>query len=191
MVQTVAEQAGMALSNLRLRESLRHQSIRDPLTTLYNRRYMEESLDRELQRAIRAQRPIGVIMLDLDHYKQFNDTFGHAAGDVVLQELGGYLRAQLRGGDIACRYGGEEFTLILPECNLDNATARAEEVRLGIGRLEIRYHGQPLGTLHVSAGVAAFPVHGSTAEALILAADAALYRAKHEGRDRVVTAPIA
>jgi diguanylate cyclase (GGDEF)-like protein/PAS domain S-box-containing protein len=187
---TVAEQAAMALSNLRLRESLRSQSIRDPLTTLFNRRYMEESLERELSRAGRGQLPVGVIMLDLDHYKRFNDTFGHAAGDTVLRELGAFLRAQLRGGDIACRYGGEEFTLILPDCSLENTRKRADDLRQGIKQLDVQHHGQSLGKLSVSMGVSAFPGHGASAEALIQSADLALYHAKHNGRDRVEVAPV-
>lgn len=186
LAQAVADNVALALANLRLRETLRNQSIRDALTSLFNRRYMEESLDRELHRAAREQYAVGVIMVDLDHFKNFNDTFGHAAGDALLSELGLFLREHIRGGDIACRYGGEEFVLILPEASLEIARQRAELLRQEIKHLHVQYEGQPLGTITMSLGVAAFPEHGVTGGALLRAADAALYRAKHEGRDRVM-----
>src|SRR3989449_1743351 len=116
---TAAGHIALALANLRLRETLRMQSIRDPLTGLFNRRYMEESLARELRRAARNQRRLGAIMLDLDRFKRFNDTFGHEAGDTLLRELGEFLRSRTRGEDIACRYGGEEFVVILPEASME------------------------------------------------------------------------
>ena len=115
---TVAEHIALSLANLKLHETLRSQSIRDPLTGLFNRRYMEESLEREMRRASRGRHPVGIIMLDLDHFKQFNDAFGHDAGDALLREVGAVLQRSIRGEDIACRYGGEEFTLILPEASL-------------------------------------------------------------------------
>ena len=186
----VAEQIALALANLTLRENLGKQAIRDPLTQLFNRRYMEESFERELRRAQRKGRSISLIFCDLDHFKHFNDTFGHAAGDRMLQELGSYLRRFVRADDIACRYGGEEFVLILPECELDVGTRRAEQMCHDIRGIMVQSRGQSFPALTVSAGVAAFPVHGSTAEELLKAADAALYRAKAEGRDRVVTAPV-
>ncbi len=185
---TVAEQISLALSNLNLRETLRLQSIRDPLTGLFNRRYLEESLDREVHRAARRGTPLGVIMLDLDHFKQFNDSFGHAAGDTLLRELGAFLQAHVRREDIACRYGGEEFALILPEASLANTQRRAEQLRNDIKHLSVEHRRQPLGAVTLSLGVAAFPEHGSTAESLLNAADSALYRAKAAGRDQVVIA---
>jgi diguanylate cyclase (GGDEF)-like protein/PAS domain S-box-containing protein len=188
LATTVVDQMALALSNLRLRETLRGQAIRDPLTGLFNRRYLEETLERELNRAERSQRPFGVIMLDLDHFKRFNDTFGHAAGDAVLRELGRFLEDQTRGGDIACRYGGEEFTLILPECPLDSTLRRAEQFREGVKRLEVQHRGQLLGAITISLGVANYPDHGRTGDVLLQRADAALYRAKREGRDRVIAA---
>jgi diguanylate cyclase (GGDEF)-like protein len=115
---TVAGQIGLALGNLKLSEALRIQAMRDVLTGLFNRRYMEETLERELRRAVREQGPLGIIMLDLDHFKQLNDTFGHEAGDTVLRALGHCMQELTRGYDIACRYGGEEFTLILPAAPL-------------------------------------------------------------------------
>ena len=119
----------LSLSNLNLRETLQHQSIRDPLTGLFNRRYMDETLERERQRAARSDTSLGVIMLDIDHFKKFNDMFGHEAGDTVLEELGVLLKNHVRGSDIACRYGGEEFVLILPESPLEIVIERAELIR--------------------------------------------------------------
>ncbi|GIV95802.1 MAG: hypothetical protein KatS3mg057_0459 [Herpetosiphonaceae bacterium] len=186
----VAEHVALSLANLKLRETLRSQAIRDPLTGLFNRRYMEESLEREIRRAARSQRPLGVIMIDLDLFKRFNDSFGHAAGDALLRELGSFLYSQVRGEDIACRYGGEEFAIILPEAHLLDTRHRAEQLREGIKRLSIRIN---LGATHgvtASLGVAAFPEHGPTGEMLLRAADSALYRAKSSGGDCVMVAPV-
>ena len=182
----VARRISLVLTNLRLRETLRHQSVRDPLTGLFNRRFMEESLERELLRGDRNGQPVALIMLDIDHFKQFNDTFGHQAGDAVLRELGDFLSQRTRGQDIACRFGGEEFVLILAGASVDVARKRAELLREGLKELTALHAGQTLGKITVSAGVSAFPDHGATAEDLIHAADQALYRAKAEGRDRVI-----
>ncbi|EDZ92595.1 MULTISPECIES: sensor domain-containing diguanylate cyclase [Limnospira] len=187
---TVAKQVALSLANLKLRESLQHQSIRDPLTNLFNRRYMETCLERELRRAQLGGLPLGILMLDLDRFKQFNDTFGHDAGDTVLREIGLFLQKQIRGSDIACRYGGEEITLILPDTPLDVCRSRAEQIREGVKHLNIQHRGQSLGVVSFSIGVATFPEHGLTGEAVVEAADAALYRAKREGRDRVICASI-
>jgi len=187
---TVAGQIALALANLRLRASLRVQSIRDPLTGLFNRRYMEESLERELRRATRSQHSLGVIMLDLDHFKHFNDTFGHEAGDVLLHMLSKFMQTRLRGEDIACRYGGEEFILILAEASPQITRERAEELRLGVKELQTVFHDRLLGAITISAGTANFPEHGVGAEELLRAADAALYTAKAQGRDRVVSAQV-
>jgi diguanylate cyclase (GGDEF)-like protein len=185
LAQAVAEQLSLALANLKLRETLRLQSIRDVLTGLFNRRYLEETLEREILRAARNKGPLGVIICDIDHFKRFNDTFGHEAGDVLLHELGNYLLTRTRGADIACRYGGEEFTLVLTEASLEATRRRAEELRVGISNLRVQYRGQPLGPITFSLGVAVFPDHGLNRDALLRTADAALYRAKAEGRDRV------
>jgi diguanylate cyclase (GGDEF)-like protein len=185
---TVAEQFALALANLRLRETLRGQSIRDPLAGLFNRRYMEETLERELSRAARGEHPVSVVLLDIDRFKHLNDTFGHAVGDTVLTAIGMLLRALSRGGDIACRYGGEEFVLILPEASLGDAWRRAEEIREAIRDLPVMHDGLRVGPIRCSIGVAACPEHGSAGDALLRAADAALYRAKRAGRDRVVVA---
>ncbi|MDP2662979.1 MAG: diguanylate cyclase [Dehalococcoidia bacterium] len=182
----LADQVAMTLANLNLRESLRQQAIRDPLTGLFNRRFMEESLDLELRRAQRKGSSLVVIMLDVDHFKLLNDTHGHEAGDVALQALGGFLLTSIRDGDIACRYGGEEFMLMLPEVTLDVAVERALALKDGIQQLPLRYERGSMGPLTVSLGLAAFPDHGATVEAVMRAADTALYRAKQEGRNRVV-----
>ncbi|MBD2067755.1 sensor domain-containing diguanylate cyclase [Leptolyngbya sp. FACHB-671] len=188
LATTVAEHIAISLANLKLRETLKNQSIRDPLTGLFNRRYMEESLERELRRAERSEQPLGIIMLDVDHFKQFNDTFGHEAGDVVLRELGQFLKSMIRSSDIGCRYGGEEFMLLLPEASSEITRQRAEQICSGIKHLMLEYRRQSLGVVTLSLGVAEFPKHGNTAQAVIRAADAALYRAKHGGRDQVVVA---
>jgi diguanylate cyclase (GGDEF)-like protein len=185
---SVADRIGLSLSNLMLRSDLRQLSIHDPLTGLFNRRYMEETLDLETRRAVRKEQSIGVIMLDIDHFKLFNDRFGHAAGDELLRSLAALTLAHLRGGDIACRYGGEEFLLILPEATLEAGMRRAEDLRERVKSLEVRYLETALGPLTISLGVAIFPDNGRTREELLAAADAALYAAKEGGRDRVVAA---
>jgi diguanylate cyclase (GGDEF)-like protein/PAS domain S-box-containing protein len=188
LAETMSEHIAMALSNLKLHETLRSQSIRDPLTGLFNRRFMEEALELEIRRAARNQRPLGMIMMDLDNFKYFNDTFGHEAGNLLLKELGVLLKSNIRGEDIACRYGGEEFTLILPEGTGAVTRQRAEFFRETVQRINLQYRGHPLGRITASMGVAVFPDHGRTASALIESADKALYRSKNAGRDRVTLA---
>ncbi|MEM8638842.1 MAG: diguanylate cyclase [Cyanobacteria bacterium P01_G01_bin.54] len=190
LAHTVAEHLALALANLALRERLKQQSIRDPLTGLYNRRYMNEALQQALHRAQREQQAVGIMMLDVDHFKQFNDTYGHEGGDIVLQELGRFLQEQVRGSDVACRYGGEELLLILPGAPLPATYERAERLRQGIKLFCPLSPGQQLPPITVSVGVAAFPVHGQTAEQLLQAADQALYTAKREGRDCTVAGPL-
>ena len=188
LVRTVAEHIALALSNLRLKEDLRQQSIRDALTDLFNRRYMEETLQRELHRAKRENNSVGVLMFDIDHFKEFNDNSGHDAGDALLRELASFLNKKARTGDIVCRYGGEEFLAILPGISAEYAEFRAEEFRKGIKTLSVYHLGKMLPQCTVSIGVAVFPVNGLTGEALVKAADNALYRAKREGRNRVILA---
>ncbi len=183
---TVAESIALLLANFRLREILYSQSIHDSLTGLFNRRHMEQLLERELHRVSRKGYPLGIIMLDIDHFKRFNDTFGHEAGDMLLRELSACLQRGIREEDFACRYGGEEFVIILPETSLENTRQRAEQLRKEAGHTTIIYRGKSLDAITVSMGVAAFPEHGTTADELLRAADTALYRAKEEGRDRVV-----
>ncbi len=179
----------LALKNIQLRDQLREQSIRDPLTGLFNRRYLNETLEREISRASRYEYPLGIIMLDIDHFKQFNDTYGHDGGDTLLRAIGTFLQNQTRREDIACRYGGEEFTLILPSASLQSVQKRAEDICVELNTLQVQHNERPLGRVTASLGVALFPDHGMTADDVIVAADKALYRAKKEGRNRVITAP--
>jgi diguanylate cyclase (GGDEF)-like protein len=182
---TVGDHLSLALANIKLRYTLRQQATRDPLTGLFNRRYMEETLTRELHRAERYGTPLGIIMVDIDHFRRFNNTFGHEAGDIVLKELGKFLQKNIRKEDVACRYGGEEFTLILPGAALDVTQKRAETLRCMVRRLQLHYNDQPLDSITLSLGVAVYPNHGATGETVLQAADAALYKAKHAGRDQV------
>lgn len=185
LATAVAEHIALALANLKLREALEYQSIRDGLTGLYNRRYLEESLEREINRAQRQKFSLGIIMIDIDHFKRYNDNFGHDAGDVVLQQLGNILQKNIRGSDIACRYGGEEFTLILPEISLELVKERAEQIRVEVQQLKPKHRGQDLGQITLSLGISMFPNQGLTGESIVRAADTALYQAKEEGRNRV------
>jgi diguanylate cyclase (GGDEF)-like protein len=170
-------------------QTLAELSITDALTGLYNRRYLDETLRRELLRAERAKLPVAVIMLDVDHFKRFNDTYGHDAGDAVLRSLAGLMQKHARGGDILCRYGGEEFAMIMPEMSCAAAAQRAERLLEATRLLTVEHGGRPLGRVTLSAGVALFPDHGAEGPALLQAADSALYAAKKAGRDRVVVAP--
>ncbi|QIZ70638.1 sensor domain-containing diguanylate cyclase [Oxynema aestuarii] len=185
---TVTEQISLSLANLTLRETLKQQSIRDPLTGLYNRRYLQECLGREIHRARNQNVGVGVIMLDVDRFKQFNDSFGHEAGDEILKKLASFLQENNSEADIACRYGGEEFTVILPQSSLEQTQEKAHLLREGVRLVQVRYQQQLLGPLTISVGVANFPEHGQSGDALLRAADTALYRAKREGRDRTVVA---
>jgi len=188
MANMFAEQVGLSVANLRLREALRDQSIRDALTGLFNRRYLEGTLEREIRRAVRSEQILGVLILDLDHFKKFNDTYGHDAGDTVLRETAAFLTKSVRAEDIVCRFGGEEFVIILPLADIKATQARAERIRSKIRELAILHQGKAVGMVTVSVGVAELPEHGTTPKTLLEAADAALYRAKREGRDRVVAA---
>ena len=187
---TVSEHIALALANLRLRDTLRAQAVHDSLTGLYNRRDLERALEREVLRASRNRRTVGVIMLDLDHFKAFNDRYGHEAGDALLRVLGDYLVTHVRAEDIACRYGGEEFVVILPEASLEMSRSRAQELWKGVQGLHVNFHGELLRGVTASLGVAAFPGHGKTTSELLRAADAAMYGAKRQGRDRVEIAEV-
>ena len=184
----VGERLSLAVANLRLREALRGQSIRDPLTGLFNRRYLEETLERELRRASRNKQSLAVLMIDIDHFKQFNDAYGHQAGDTLLRAFGDFVSDRTRGQDVACRYGGEEFAVILSGSAVEGATMRAECLRADLCHLVVQHAGQVLGKVTVSIGIAAFPEHGETPQALLQAADEALYKAKKEGRNRAAVA---
>lgn len=185
LATATAEHAALALANIKLRETLRQQSIRDPLTGLYNRRFMEDTLEREVRRATRSSATVGVAIFDIDHFKNFNDTFGHEAGDAVLRALGNLLRASVRGEDVPCRFGGEEFVLILPGADLDASARKAESIRIAVASLRVEHGGKPLPKMSVSGGVASLPAHASSGQELLQGADSALYRAKAAGRNRI------
>ncbi|MFN8613873.1 MAG: diguanylate cyclase [Vulcanimicrobiota bacterium] len=182
LLRSICEQLSLSLANLRLRDSLRQQSIRDALTGLYNRRFLEESLARELARSQRRGQPLAVVMLDVDHFKRFNDSYGHEVGDQVLQGVAGYLQVAVRGEDVVCRFGGEEFCLLCPGLSDPDLSLRLEQLRLGLEAVTVAYQGE---RLHVTAsfGAAVCPEHSSDAAQLLLLADQALYEAKHAGRN--------
>lgn len=181
---TERKQAQDAL--LKSEASLREQSVRDHLTGLFNRRYMEETLERELHRASRKGLSLGVIMLDVDDFKRFNDTWGHAAGDTVLCELGSMLLGHFRGEDVPCRYGGDEFIIILPDASRTATCERAGLICEHAKQFHLNFEGQTLDAVTLSLGVAVFPEHGSTSTAILRAVDDALYHAKHKGRSQMV-----
>ena len=188
LVQTFGEQISLTLANIRLRATLREQSLRDPLTGLFNRRYLGELLEREVRRAAREGYALSLMIADLDHFKDLNDAFGHAAGDAVLRDIGRILAESVRGDDIACRYGGEEFVLVLPKATVDDAHRRADALRERIKHAQHETPARMYPPATVSIGLATYPLHGASADELMLASDSALYRAKAEGRDRVAVA---
>ena len=167
-------------------QRLQEQAISDPLTGLYNRRYLAEFLPRELSRSGRNATPVAALLIDLDRFKRVNDSYGHEAGDIVLTAVGNLLKSSVRGSDIACRYGGEEFALILPETGTEIAARRAEDIRVAISGLHLIHAGRPLGKITASFGIALFPSHALDADELLRVADVALYAAKGAGRNRVV-----
>ena len=185
LAAAVADAMSLALSNIALREKLRTQALRDPLTGLYNRRYMEDVLDRSVNLAERGGNPLSAVMIDLDHFKLLNDEHGHALGDAVLREVAAAIIGAIRPCDVACRYGGEEILVILPDCSLDDAILKANVLRARIESLSENHDCR----ITASFGVAAMPDNSSKAGDLLAAADAALYQAKQEGRNRVVSAP--
>ena len=179
------ENISLALGNQRLRASLRSLSIRDPLTGLFNRRYLEEALELDLARARRSGTSVSLIMADADHFKQFNDGFGHDVGDLVLKGIAEVMQGNIRKGDLACRYGGEEFIVVLHSAGIAEAVERAAVIREAIKAMNLTFRGQSLGAITISLGVAAFPAHADDGPALITAADRAMYDAKRAGRNRV------
>lgn len=186
LAAAIADAMSLAVSNIALREKLRTQALRDPLTGLYNRRYMEDALSRFSNLAERGGTPLSIVMIDLDHFKKLNDEFGHAVGDAVLREAAAQIMGALRTSDVACRYGGEELIVILPECGLSEAVAKAELLRERIEALSAT-HDAPISA---SFGVAALPENARLTADLLGLADAALYQAKGAGRNRVVAAPL-
>lgn len=188
LAQMAAEQVALVLANLKIQEKLRFQTVCDPLTGLYNRRYMEESLKREVQRASRNQQPMGIIMIDLDDLQEFNNCFGYDKGDQLLHQLGSFLQTTIRGGDIACRYRNDEFVLILPGASLEVTRQRAEQLRQGIRLLKAQEESTPAEQVTLSLGVASFPQNGVTSEVLLHTAKGAMKRAQETGGSSVVVA---
>ena len=182
---TAGQTIKQCLYSLRLRDELREQATHDPLTGMCNRRYLDESLSRELHRGRRGKSPLCVVMLDLDNFKPFNDTFGHDAGDSLLRQLGNMIRDKLRKSDISCRYGGDEFVVVLPDSSVADTEQRMEQILALVAELPTQ-NGAPRPDITISAGIASAPEHGSTAAELLQAADKAMYDAKHAGGDCVV-----
>ena len=188
LASNVAGQLAASLASLSLRERLRDQSLKDPLTGLFNRRAMQDALERELHRARRRMHELSLLLIDLDHFKNFNDSFGHDAGDLVLKTMSKLFLSHFRAEDLVCRFGGEEFAVLLPEASLDDAGKRAEKLCADAGKLVIHYNGQALKTVTLSIGIAGHPEHGNSGAELVRVADDALYRSKAEGRNRVTMA---
>jgi len=185
ILMAMSEQFGLALTNIHLRESLSEQALHDPLTNLYNRYYMEEFLEKELHRARRSNKTVSVIMIDMDHFRDLNALFGHPNVDITLAEVGDLLVHSIRAGDIACRYGGDEFLLILPEATIEVARERAEQMCISVHSLSVQSEARPPQPISFSVGIASYPDHGQTVTELLRAADAAVFSAKDRGRDRV------
>ena len=188
LASNVAGQLAASLASLSLRERLRDQSLKDPLTGLFNRRAVQDTLERELHRARRRMHELSLLLIDLDHFKNFNDSFGHDAGDLVLKTMSKLFLSHFRAEDLVCRFGGEEFAVLLPEASLEDAGKRAEKLCSEAGKLVIHYNGQALKTVTLSIGIAGYPEHGNSASELVRAADDALYRSKADGRNRVTVA---
>jgi diguanylate cyclase (GGDEF)-like protein/PAS domain S-box-containing protein len=188
LAQTASEQIGLALTNIGLRIGLRQQAIHDALTGMYNRHYLEETMSRELYRQERSRQPLSVIMMDMDRLKQINDMYGHAAGDAVLRELGKLIKRSIRVSDMPCRFGGDEFILVMPDTTIETAVRRAEFIAETFKQHSIPFGTQTLGGFTLSIGVSCTSSHGHTSQDLLDAADRALYQAKRNGRDRVVRA---
>jgi diguanylate cyclase (GGDEF)-like protein len=189
LIHVVAEEIALSLANVGLREILRHHAFRDPLTGLYNRRFLHEALDLELRRAVRRRVPVGLVMLDLDGFKKINDTYGHAAGDSLLQAVATLLQSNVRASDVLCRYGGDEFSIMMPETSLKDATMRADECSSAVKLLSLEWEGKILAGLTISSGVAAYPIC-PTSDALFREADSALYSAKASSGDQVKTSSL-
>lgn len=186
----VAESLALACANIRLREELQFQALRDPLSGLFNRRYLLSAFEREFWSAKTSRRPISLGLFDIDHFKRFNDTWGHNAGDVLIAALGRFLQEEIGAAGIVARYGGEEFVVLLPETPLEIAALRMESLRAAVHGLAVHHDGRELDRVTISVGVAAYPYHGTELEVLLKAADQAMYRAKRLGRDRVSLAPL-
>jgi len=185
LAAALAETLGPALAAIRDRERLRTLVVRDPLTGLANRRALEEELPRQVARAAARQTPLAVAMIDLDRFRDFNERHGHPAGDIMLRSFGILLQGFRREDDIACRYGGEEFLLLVPATTAAEAAARLEGLRAAVAEAVILHEGRRLEPVTASIGVAEFPGHGADGGAVVAAADEALYRAKRSGRNQI------
>jgi len=185
-IRQLVQLTAMALASLEMRKKMEHQSIRDGLTGLFNRHFLEIALERELARATRRKGSLAVLMIDIDHFKKLNDQFGHSAGDAVLKEVAHTFSTCVRTEDLVCRYGGEEFTIILPDITSEAAFNRAEVIRKAVANLRTELDNDLYSSITISIGAAIFPQDGQTSELLLRHADAALYRAKREGRNRVI-----
>lgn len=180
----LADQAAMAIANLRLRDQLRNQSLKDPLTGLFNRRYLDSVLTREVDRALRQKKCLGALMVDVDHFKSINDRFGHEVGDQVIKRIGEALQNFFRDSDVVCRFGGEEFAVLLTDTNMEGAVARADSFRAEVAQMT--WLILPGHRVTISMGLALCPDHGQSPDQLMRAADKALYEAKGSGRNRLI-----
>jgi diguanylate cyclase (GGDEF)-like protein len=187
-IERLTDQLSLSLTNIELRERLENMALRDGLTGLYNRRFLDEMLERDLAKLKRDNKLAALLLLDVDHFKRFNDTHGHQAGDEALRRVATALAASVRVSDVVCRYGGEEFLVFLPDCNMDEATAKAEKIRAAVAGISMTMGERVIPGVTISIGLAMFPAQASTRAQLIQSADAALYRAKGAGRNRVVVA---
>jgi diguanylate cyclase (GGDEF)-like protein len=181
-----AEQIALSISNIKFRETLRNQSFRDTLTGLFNRRYIEETLEREISRCHRKSGSLAILMIDIDHFKQFNDEFGHEAGDLIIQSFANVLRNFSKKEEITCRYGGDEFIYVIPETTMKATIQKAQALHEAVDNIHLRYGGNPLPQITISIGVAMYPKHGEKMAELITASDVALYQAKNSGRNNTV-----
>ncbi|MBT1070303.1 GGDEF domain-containing protein [Pelotalea chapellei] len=186
LLLAMTEHMALAVANMQLLETLHVQALHDPLTSLFNRRYADEAMVREIAHAERKKYSLGIMMIDIDNFKKFNDTYGHDAGDLLLVKAGNVMTAFFREYDRVCRYGGEEFVCIIPDMNFETIFHRAEQLRQLIKDIRISHFGTPLGEVTISVGIAMYPQHGRTKSKLLKSADAALYLAKDAGRDRVM-----
>ena len=187
LAETVAKHMSLALANLKLRDTLNYLRLHDPLTKLYNRHYLEEYLEREIQRPERHLLPLGIILVHVNHFEQFNDRLGYVAGNHLLQEMGKFLLSQIRASDIACRYRGDELLILLPGTSWEMTQQQAEQLRQSMEQWNREYKEQAISSISISCGIVNFSEHELTAKAVLRAVNSALSSAKEQGRDRVVT----